>query len=55
VENSESNTSLCNVKKQLAITKAKYNAGFRAIRSFVQRSRFSGTAIIPSSANPHYT
>jgi hypothetical protein len=42
-------------KKPLATTKAKYNAGFRAIRKFVQRSYFSGTLTVPSSANPHYT
>jgi len=43
------------INKGQLLTKAKYNAGFRAIRKFVQRSRFSGTLTVPSTANPHYT
>ena len=41
--------------ERLFITKAKYNAGFRADRNFVQRIRFSGTPTVKSYADPHYT
>jgi hypothetical protein len=40
--------------ERLFITKAKYNAGFRADQNFMQRIRFSGTPTVKSPAYPHY-